>query len=77
MRDMRGIMRASRDCPQGVKGLPWQRMPQAETVPIDVYIVDTLMRDLVGHDRQPSAYLVYVFLWHETHGKKKSTCRWR
>jgi len=42
-------------------------------VPIDVYIVDTLMRDLVGHDRQPSAYLVYVFLWHETHGKKRST----
>jgi hypothetical protein len=46
-------------------------MPQTETVPIDVYIVDTLMRDLVGHDRQPSAYLVYVFLWHETHGKKQ------
>ncbi|HUQ86279.1 MAG TPA: hypothetical protein VM096_01900 [Vicinamibacterales bacterium] len=48
-------------------------MPQPETMPIDIYIVDTLMRDLVGHDRQPSAYLVYVFLWHETHGKKKST----
>ena len=48
-------------------------MPQSETVPIDVYIVDTLMRDLVGHDRQPSAYLVYLFLWHETHGKKRST----
>ena len=46
-------------------------MPQhADTVPIDRYIVDTLMRDLVGHDRQPSAYLVYLFLWHETHGKK-------
>jgi DNA-binding GntR family transcriptional regulator len=49
-------------------------MPQqADTVPIDRYIVDTLMRDLVGHDRQPSAYLVYVFLWHETHGQKKPT----
>src|SRR5829696_1883041 len=59
-----------RDCPQGVKGLPWQQMPQLDTVPIDRYIVDTLMRDLVGHDRQPSAYLVYVFLWHETHGRK-------
>jgi hypothetical protein len=46
-------------------------MPQPDTVPIDVYIVDTLMRDLVGHDRQPSAYLVYVFLWYETHGKKQ------
>jgi len=48
-------------------------MPQSDTVPIDIYIVDTLMRDLVGHDRQPSAYLVYVFLWHETHGKRQPT----
>jgi hypothetical protein len=49
-------------------------MPQpARTVPIDTYIVETLMRDLVGHDRQPSAYLVYLFLWHETHGKKQPT----
>jgi hypothetical protein len=59
---------------QGVQALPWQRMPQhAETVAIDTYIVETLMRDLVGHDRQPSAYLVYLFLWHETHGRKKPT----
>src|SRR4030095_3376176 len=59
---------------QGVQALPWQRMPQpADTVPIDRYIVDTLMRDLVGHDRQPSAYLVYVFLWNETHGRKQAT----
>jgi hypothetical protein len=41
------------------------------TVPIDTYILDTLIRDLVGHDRQPSAFLVYLFLWNETHGKKK------
>jgi hypothetical protein len=51
-------------------------MPQQpETVSIDRYIVDTLMRDLVGHDRQPSAYLVYVFLWHETHGRKRKTAQ--
>ncbi|HYE88115.1 MAG TPA: hypothetical protein VEA16_17250 [Vicinamibacterales bacterium] len=49
-------------------------MPQpASTVPIDRYIVETLMRDLVGHDRQPSAYLVYLFLWHETHGRRQAT----
>lgn len=29
---------------------------------IDAYVVDTLLRDLVGHDRQPSAFLVYLFL---------------
>jgi len=26
------------------------------------------MVDLIGHDRQPSAYLVYLFLWRQTHG---------
>lgn len=35
---------------------------------IDPYVVDTLMPDLVGHDRQPSAFLVYLMLWRLTHG---------
>ena len=26
----------------------------------DAYVIDSLMRDLVGHDRRPSAYLVYL-----------------
>lgn len=30
---------------------------------IDEYVLDTLMPDLVGHDRSPSAFLVYLFLW--------------
>ena len=38
------------------------------TLPLDAYIVDTLMPDLVGHDRQPSAFLVYIYLWRQTHG---------
>jgi len=29
---------------------------------IDRYIVDTLMRDLVGHDRKPASFLVYLWL---------------
>jgi hypothetical protein len=29
-------------------------------VGIDRYVTDTLMRDLVGHDRSPSAFLVYL-----------------
>jgi hypothetical protein len=41
------------------------RMPSVE---LDGYVVDTLMADLVGHDRQPSAFLVYLFLWRHTHG---------
>jgi len=35
---------------------------------LDDYIVDTLMADLVGHDRQPSAFLVYLLLWRRTLG---------
>lgn len=38
------------------------------TVPVDAYVLDTLMADLVGHDRQPSAFLVYLFLWRRTQG---------
>lgn len=29
---------------------------------IDRYVIDTLLPDLVGHDRQPSAILVYLYL---------------
>jgi hypothetical protein len=32
---------------------------------LDDYILDTLMRDLVGHDHRPAAFLVYVWLHGE------------
>ena len=32
------------------------------TYAIDTYVVDVLMADLVGHDRRPSAFIVYVLL---------------
>lgn len=31
-------------------------------IPIDAYVVDVLMPDLVGHDRKPAAFLVYLCL---------------
>ena len=34
-----------------------------ETVQVDDYVLDVLMRDIVGHDRQPAAYLVYLYLY--------------
>jgi DNA-binding MarR family transcriptional regulator len=37
-----------------------------EVVPIDDYVLDVLMRDLVGHDQQPAAYLVYLYLYGQT-----------
>ena len=30
---------------------------------LDPYIVDTLMRDLIGHDRAPSSFVLYLWLW--------------
>ena len=35
----------------------------ARTLPLDSYVVDTLMPDLVGHDRRPSAFLVWLACW--------------
>lgn len=35
----------------------------AARLTIDRYVVDTLMPDLVGHDKQPSAFIVYLYLW--------------
>jgi DNA-binding MarR family transcriptional regulator len=34
-----------------------------ETISIDDYVIDILMRDIVGHDRQPASYLVYLYLY--------------
>jgi len=34
-------------------------------VKLDDYIVDVLMRDLVGHDRKPVCFLVYLWLSSE------------
>jgi hypothetical protein len=29
---------------------------------LDNYVIDVLMRDLVGHDRRPASFLVYLWL---------------
>lgn len=42
------------------------------SIAFDPYILDTLMADLVGHDRQPSAYLVYLALARRTHAVGRS-----
>jgi len=42
---------------------------------IDDYVVNVLMRDLVGHDRAPSAFLVYLHLWSRTLGSRMKTAR--
>ncbi|OON64049.1 hypothetical protein B0920_12145 [Massilia sp. KIM] len=31
---------------------------------MDAYVFDVLMPDLVGHDRRPAAFVVYLYLLH-------------
>ena len=38
----------------------------SDKIVIDEYILSTLMRDLVEHDRSPSGFLVYLHLIAET-----------
>jgi hypothetical protein len=33
---------------------------------LDAYVIDVLMPDLVGHDRRPAAFIVYLFLLRHT-----------
>jgi hypothetical protein len=43
-----------------------------QRIKLDDYILDTLLRDLVGHDRKPAAFLVYLWLAGEQ-SRRKST----
>lgn len=43
-----------------------------ETVPVDDYIIDVLMSDLVGHDQHPAAFVVYIYLYRQA-----QRCGWR
>ena len=40
-------------------------------ISLDAYIVDSLLPDLVGHDRQPSAFVVYLHLWCAGRGRRE------
>src|SRR5262249_21827203 len=40
-------------------------------IPLDRYVIETLMRDLIEHDRTPSAFVVYLFLWLRTRGEAR------
>jgi len=42
---------------------------------LDAYVLDVLMRDLVGHDRRPAAYLLVLWLWRRGAGRKGGEVR--
>jgi len=39
------------------------RYSNVQHIPIDEYVIDVLLPDLAGHDRAPTAFLVYIILW--------------
>ena len=45
----------------------------SETITFDAYVIDTLMHDLIGHDRAASAFVVYLYLWRESLGRELVT----
>jgi hypothetical protein len=45
-------------------------MPRNDPFTLDGYVVDALLPDLVGHDRQASAFLVWLFLWRHSQRSK-------
>jgi hypothetical protein len=38
---------------------------------VDRYVLDVLMRDMVGHDHAPSGFLVFLWLWGKTDGGRR------
>jgi len=43
-------------------------------IEFDEYVIDVLLPDLVGHDRSPAAFLVYVVLWTQLYrSEQRST----
>lgn len=44
-----------------------------ERVFIDAYVIDVLMPDLVGHDRRPATFVVYMFLLRQSARVRRDT----
>ncbi|HEY0800086.1 MAG TPA: helix-turn-helix domain-containing protein [Steroidobacteraceae bacterium] len=40
---------------------------------LDQYVVDVLMPDLVGHDRRPATFIVYLYLLRQAATAKRDT----
>ena len=45
----------------------------SDGVSFDAYVFDTLMHDLIGHDRAAAAFVVYVHLWRLSLGADQPT----
>ncbi len=46
-------------------------MPPDRRLWLDPYVLDTLMPDLVGHDKTPAAFVIYLYLWKESRRSRR------
>jgi Helix-turn-helix domain len=44
-----------------------------QRVTFDAYLIDVLMPDLVGHDRRPAAFVVYLFLLRHSQQRSRDS----
>lgn len=44
---------------------------RARRIWLDAYVLETLMADLVGHDKTPAAFVVYLYLWRESRSTRR------
>jgi hypothetical protein len=44
-----------------------------DRITLDAYVVDVLMPDLVGHDRRPATFIVYLFLLRQASKARRDT----
>jgi hypothetical protein len=47
--------------------IPSKSIDMNKDILLDPYIHGTLLRDLVGHDHKPAAFLIYFWLYAEQH----------
>jgi hypothetical protein len=40
---------------------------------VDPYVIDVLLPDLVGHDKRPAAFILYLWLWAMTRSLGRPT----
>jgi hypothetical protein len=55
--------------------VPTRDSGERTTIEVDAYVFDTLMRDLIAHDRATSAFVVYLHLWRASLGAGEASVR--
>ena len=48
---------------------------ESAAISLDPYVIDTLMPDLVGHDRSPSSFIVYLYFARQSAVGETGSCQ--